>query len=35
MKTHEQEALHQSDLQGVFDLGFDEYEKIVQKVVRK
>ena len=31
----EQEALHQSDLQGVFGLGFDEYEKIVQKVVRK
>lgn len=31
----EQEALHQSDLQGVFGLGYDEYAKIVNMVVRK
>ena len=31
----EQEALHQSDLQGVFGLGFDEYTNIVNKVAKK
>ena len=31
----EQEALHQSDLQGVFGLGYDEYAKIVNKVAKK
>lgn len=31
----EQEALHQSDLQGVFGLGYDEYENIVKKVAKK
>jgi len=31
----EQEALHQSDLQGVFGLGFDEYAKIVDRVAKK
>ena len=30
----EQEALHQSDLQGVFGLGHDEYMKIVKKVAK-
>ena len=30
----EQEALHQSDLQGVFGLGYDEYETIVNKVAK-
>lgn len=28
----EQEALHQSELQGVFGLGYDEYANIVKKV---
>lgn len=31
----EQEALHQSDLQGVFGMGYDEYENIVKKVAQK
>lgn len=31
----EQEALHQSELQGVFGLGYDEYENIVKKVAKK
>ena len=31
----EQEALHQSDLQGVFGLGYDEYVNIVNKVAKK
>ena len=31
----EQEALHQSDLQGVFGLGYDEYASIVNKVAKK
>lgn len=31
----EQEALHQSELQGVFGLGFDEYTNIVNKVAKK
>lgn len=31
----EQEALHQSDLQGVFGLGYDEYTNIVNKVAKK
>lgn len=31
----EQEALHQSDLQGVFGLGYDEYATIVNKVAKK
>lgn len=31
----EQEALHQSDLQGVFGMGYDEYENIVKKVTQK
>lgn len=31
----EQEALHQSDLQGVFGLGYDEYANIVNKVAKK
>lgn len=31
----EQEALHQSDLQGVFGLGYDEYVNIVNKVAEK
>lgn len=30
----EQEALHQSDLQGVFGLGYDEYSEIVNKVAK-
>lgn len=30
----EQEALHQSDLQGVFGLGYDEYACIVKKVAK-
>lgn len=30
----EQEALHQSDLQGVFGLGYDEYFCIVKKVAK-
>ena len=30
----EQEALHQSDLQGVFGLGYDEYSIIVKKVAK-
>lgn len=30
----EQEALHQSDLQGVFGLGYDEYARIVKKVAK-
>lgn len=30
----EQEALHQSDLQGVFGLGYDEYASIVKKVAK-
>ena len=30
-----QEALHQSDLQGVFGLGYDEYANIVNKVAKK
>lgn len=32
---NEQEALHQSELQGVFGLGYDEYENIVKKVAKK
>ncbi len=31
----EQEALHQSELQGVFGLGYDEYTNIVNKVAKK
>ena len=31
----EQEALHQSDLQGVFGLGYNEYMNIVNKVAMK
>lgn len=31
----EQEALHQSDLQGVFGLGYNEYSRIVNKVAKK
>lgn len=31
----DQEALHQSDLQGVFGLGYDEFEKILNKVIKK
>ena len=31
----EQEALHQSDLQGVFGLGYDEYANIVNNVAKK
>ncbi|MBO4362139.1 MAG: hypothetical protein J5823_05075 [Paludibacteraceae bacterium] len=31
----EQEALHQSDLQGIFGLNYDEYSKIVNKVAKK
>lgn len=34
-KLDEQEAMHQSDLQGVFGLGYDEYAKIVNKVAKK
>ena len=30
----EQEALHQSDLQGVFGVGYDEYARIVKKVAK-
>lgn len=30
----EQEALHQSDLQGVFGLGYDEYANIVNKIAK-
>ena len=30
----EQEALHQSDLQGVFGLGYDEYSTMVNKVAK-
>ena len=31
----EKEALHQSDLQGVFGLGYDEYVNIVNKIAKK
>lgn len=31
----EQEALHQSELQGVFGLGYDEYTNIVNKVAKR
>ena len=31
----DQEALHQSDLQGVFGLGYNEYMTIVNKVAKK
>ena len=30
----EQESLHQSELQGVFGLGYDEYANIVKKVTK-